>query len=86
MPDIGEGLTEVEIIKWFVAVGDTVKVDQLIVEVETAKTVSSTERQRPTPRPPRPPFRGDKRVFERGGSASLRAPFRHLREARARRE
>ncbi len=39
MPDIGEGLTEAEIIKWFVAVGDTVKVDQLIVEVETAKTV-----------------------------------------------
>ncbi len=39
MPDIGEGLTEAEIIKWFVAVGDTVKVDQLIVEVETSKTV-----------------------------------------------
>lgn len=39
MPDIGEGLTEAEIIKWFVEVGDTVKIDQAIVEVETAKTV-----------------------------------------------
>ena len=39
MPDIGEGLTEAEIIKWFVEVGDTVEIDQVLVEVETAKTV-----------------------------------------------
>jgi 2-oxoisovalerate dehydrogenase E2 component (dihydrolipoyl transacylase) len=39
MPDIGEGLTEAEIIKWFVDVGDTVEIDQILVEVETAKTV-----------------------------------------------
>ena len=39
LPDIGEGLTEAEIIQWFVAVGDTVTIDQAIVEVETAKTV-----------------------------------------------
>ncbi len=39
MPDIGEGLTEAEIIKWFVKVGDNVEIDQLLVEVETAKTV-----------------------------------------------
>ncbi len=39
MPDIGEGLTEAEIIKWFVKVGDTVDIDQILVEVETAKTV-----------------------------------------------
>jgi len=39
MPDIGEGLTEAEIIKWFVGLGDTVKIDQILVEVETAKTV-----------------------------------------------
>jgi len=38
LPDIGEGLTEADIIEWFVAVGDTVEVDQPIVEVETAKT------------------------------------------------
>jgi pyruvate dehydrogenase E2 component (dihydrolipoamide acetyltransferase) len=39
MPDIGEGLTEAEIIRWFVDVGDTVEIDQILVEVETAKTV-----------------------------------------------
>jgi pyruvate dehydrogenase E2 component (dihydrolipoamide acetyltransferase) len=39
MPDIGEGLTEAEIVQWHVTVGDTVDVDQIIVEVETAKTV-----------------------------------------------
>ena len=39
MPDIGEGLTEAEILKWFVDVGTTVEVDQTLVEVETAKTV-----------------------------------------------
>ena len=38
MPDIGEGLTEADIIEWFVAVGDKVAVDQAIVEIETAKT------------------------------------------------
>jgi pyruvate/2-oxoglutarate dehydrogenase complex dihydrolipoamide acyltransferase (E2) component len=39
MPDIGEGLTEAEIIKWFVEVGDVVQIDQVLVEIETAKTV-----------------------------------------------
>ena len=39
MPDIGEGLTEAEIVQWHVEVGDSVSVDQIIVEVETAKTV-----------------------------------------------
>src|ERR1700722_18766751 len=37
LPDIGEGLTEAEIIKWDVAPGDTVKVNQTLVEIETAK-------------------------------------------------
>lgn len=37
LPDIGEGLTEGEIIKWMVAVGETVTLNQPIVEVETAK-------------------------------------------------
>jgi len=37
LPDLGEGLTEAEILEWKVAVGDTVTVDQLVVEVETAK-------------------------------------------------
>ena len=38
MPDIGEGLTEGEIVAWLVHEGDSVVVDQPIVEVETAKT------------------------------------------------
>jgi 2-oxoisovalerate dehydrogenase E2 component (dihydrolipoyl transacylase) len=38
LPDIGEGLTEADIIEWFVDVGDEITVDQAIVEIETAKT------------------------------------------------
>ncbi|TAL19078.1 MAG: 2-oxo acid dehydrogenase subunit E2, partial [Frankiales bacterium] len=37
LPDLGEGLTEGEILQWMVAVGDEVKLNQVIVEVETAK-------------------------------------------------
>jgi 2-oxoisovalerate dehydrogenase E2 component (dihydrolipoyl transacylase) len=37
MPDIGEGLTEADIIKWVVAPGDTVTINQTLVEIETAK-------------------------------------------------
>jgi len=37
LPDLGEGLTEGEILKWLVNVGDTVALNQPIVEVETAK-------------------------------------------------
>ena len=37
LPDVGEGLTEGEILQWLVAVGDTVVINQPIVEVETAK-------------------------------------------------
>jgi 2-oxoisovalerate dehydrogenase E2 component (dihydrolipoyl transacylase) len=37
LPDLGEGLIEAEIVRWLVAVGDAVEVDQPVVEVETAK-------------------------------------------------
>ncbi|MDQ7910305.1 dihydrolipoamide acetyltransferase family protein [Phytohabitans sp. ZYX-F-186] len=37
LPDLAEGLVEGEIIKWLVAVGDTIELNQPIVEVETAK-------------------------------------------------
>ena len=37
MPDVGEGLTEAEILKWHVAPGDTVTDGQIVCEVETAK-------------------------------------------------
>lgn len=39
LPDLGEGLTEATITRWLVASGDTVAVDQPIVEVETAKAL-----------------------------------------------
>jgi 2-oxoisovalerate dehydrogenase E2 component (dihydrolipoyl transacylase) len=37
LPDVGEGLTEADILKWLVQPGDTVVVNQALVEVETAK-------------------------------------------------
>ncbi|MBQ0851099.1 2-oxo acid dehydrogenase subunit E2 [Streptomyces sp. BH-SS-21] len=37
LPDVGEGLTEADILQWTVALGDTVEVNQIIVEIETAK-------------------------------------------------
>ncbi len=39
LPDLGEGLPEAEIVSWHVAEGDTVKTDDLLVSVETAKAV-----------------------------------------------
>ncbi|NDU77784.1 2-oxo acid dehydrogenase subunit E2, partial [Actinomadura sp. DSM 109109] len=39
LPDVGEGLTEAEIVKWHVQPGDTVEVNQTIVEIETAKAI-----------------------------------------------
>jgi pyruvate dehydrogenase E2 component (dihydrolipoamide acetyltransferase) len=38
LPDVGEGLTEAEITSWFVVVGDTVEVNQILCEIETAKS------------------------------------------------
>ena len=39
LPDVGEGLTEAEIVTWKVKVGDRVSVNQIIVEIETAKSL-----------------------------------------------
>ncbi len=39
LPDVGEGLTEAEIVSWKVAVGDHVTVNQTICEIETAKSI-----------------------------------------------
>ena len=39
LPDVGEGLTEADIVKWHVQPGDKVTVNQIIVEIETAKAV-----------------------------------------------
>jgi pyruvate dehydrogenase E2 component (dihydrolipoamide acetyltransferase) len=39
LPDVGEGLTEAEIVTWKVKAGDSVVVNQIIVEIETAKSL-----------------------------------------------
>ena len=39
LPDLGEGLQEAEIVRWHVAVGDRISVDQPMVAMETAKAV-----------------------------------------------
>ncbi|KAA9089179.1 dihydrolipoamide acetyltransferase family protein [Microbacterium radiodurans] len=39
LPDVGEGLTEAEIVQWRVAAGDTVSVNDVLVEIETAKSL-----------------------------------------------
>jgi 2-oxoisovalerate dehydrogenase E2 component (dihydrolipoyl transacylase) len=39
LPDVGEGLTEADIVRWHVKPGDQVTVNQIIVEIETAKAV-----------------------------------------------
>jgi len=39
LPDLGEGLTEAEVVQWLVAPGDTVALNQTLAEVETAKAV-----------------------------------------------
>ena len=45
LPDLGEGLTEAEVVAWLVQPGDEVAVDQPVVELESAKSVV----QLPTP-------------------------------------
>ncbi len=39
LPDVGEGLTEAEIVSWRVKPGDTVTINQVLVEIETAKSL-----------------------------------------------
>jgi 2-oxoisovalerate dehydrogenase E2 component (dihydrolipoyl transacylase) len=39
LPDVGEGLTEAEIVQWRVKVGDTVAINDVLVEIETAKSL-----------------------------------------------
>ena len=41
LPDVGEGLTEADIVAWHVKPGDQVEINQIIVEIETAKRVSN---------------------------------------------
>ena len=39
LPDLGEGLEEAAVVSWLVAVGDVIAIDQLVVEVESAKSI-----------------------------------------------
>src|SRR6478609_2467131 len=39
LPDVGEGLTEAEIVTWKVKPGDTVRTNDIVVEIETAKSL-----------------------------------------------
>lgn len=39
LPDVGEGLTEAEILTWRVSVGDTVAVNDILLDIETAKSI-----------------------------------------------
>ena len=39
LPDVGEGLTEAEILTWKVSVGSEVSINDVLVEIETAKSV-----------------------------------------------
>lgn len=39
LPDLGEGLTEAEVVQWLVAPGDVVALNQTLAEVETAKAI-----------------------------------------------
>jgi pyruvate dehydrogenase E2 component (dihydrolipoamide acetyltransferase) len=39
LPDVGEGLTEAEIVQWHVKVGDVVAINDILVEIETAKSL-----------------------------------------------
>jgi 2-oxoisovalerate dehydrogenase E2 component (dihydrolipoyl transacylase) len=67
LPDVGEGLTEAEILKWYVQPGDTVTVNQTIVEIETAKAAVELPS----------PFSGTvtELLVEEGGTVDVGAPI-----------
>jgi pyruvate dehydrogenase E2 component (dihydrolipoamide acetyltransferase) len=67
LPDVGEGLTEGEILAWLVAVGDTVRVNQPLCEVETAKAAVELPS----------PFAGTvtELLFEAGTTVDVGAPI-----------
>jgi len=75
LPDLGEGLTEAELVKWLVAVGDDVRIDQPIAEVETAKSVVEVPS----------PFAGVVVTLhgEEGEALAVGAPLIEVREAAA---
>ncbi|MGV3712790.1 dihydrolipoamide acetyltransferase family protein [Pseudolysinimonas sp.] len=67
LPDVGEGLTEAEIVSWKVQPGDTVTVNQVLVEIETAKSLVELPS----------PFAGTvtELLFEEGATVEVGAPI-----------
>jgi len=67
LPDVGEGLTEAEIVSWKVKPGDTVAVNQVLVEIETAKSLVELPS----------PFAGTvtELLFEEGATVEVGAPI-----------
>ena len=67
LPDVGEGLTEAEIVSWKVKPGDTVTVNQVLVEIETAKSLVELPS----------PFAGTvtELLFEEGATVEVGAPI-----------
>ena len=54
LPDLGEGLTEGEIVKWLVKVGDSIEEGQTFVQVETDKAVIEIPSPKKRGSPPSP--------------------------------
>src|SRR6478752_56498 len=75
LPDLGEGLTEGEILQWLVAVGDEVTLNQPIVEVETAKAAVEVPS----------PFAGEvtELLFEAGATVDVGTPIIRIRTGAA---
>src|SRR5215472_11943120 len=71
LPDVGEGLTEADIVKWLVEPGDTVSINQIIVEIETAKAVVELPS----------PYEGvvDKLLVAEGSTADVGTPIISVR-------
>jgi len=67
LPDVGEGLTEAEIVSWKVKPGDTVTVNQVLVEIETAKSLVELPS----------PFAGvvTELLFDEGATVEVGAPI-----------
>lgn len=73
LPDVGEGLTEAEVISWKVAVGDVVDVNDIVVEIETAKSLVELP----------VPFAGEVRelLAEEGETLEVGSPLIRIAEA-----
>src|SRR3954464_15856275 len=74
LPDVGEGLTEADIVTWRVKVGDEVKVNDVVVEIETAKSIDELPSPSAGPAPARPPPPRGRSRGRGGGRAPGRPP------------